>query len=126
MPVVETSMKQTTELLALFNVKWRRASVNGNPRWCFLARTPGGALRKIKTSTDNGWAFGLDIGSMKVGTAIRVTYHESKTGNLIADKWDDSRSAGADLNAEFSALVDSAQLRASIEDPLTHQQPIRL
>ena len=119
-------MKQTTELLTLFHVRWRRASVNGNPRWCFLARTPEGAVRKVKTSTDNGWAFGLDVSSMKVGTAIRVTYHETRGGNLIADKWDDSRTAGVDLNQEFNALVDLAQLRATIQNPQTPHQPVRL
>jgi hypothetical protein len=119
-------MKQTTELLSLFHVRWCRASVNGNPRWCFLARTPAGTMREIKTSTDNGWAYGCDIGRMKVGIAIRVTYHETRSGNLIADKWDDSRTAGSDLNAEFSALVDSAHLRATIKNPETPHQPVRL
>lgn len=83
-------------------------------------------MRKIKTSTDNSWAFGLDLTSMKVGTAIRVTYHETRVGNLIADKWNDSRTAGVDLNQEFTALVDLAQLRADIPNPHTTHQPVRL
>ena len=119
-------MKQTTELLSLFHVRWCRASINGNPRWCFLARTPGGDMHVIKTSTDNGWAYGCDIGRMKVGTAIRVTYHETRGGNLIADKWDDSRTAGVDLDQEFKALVDLAQPRSDIQNPQTPNQPVRL
>lgn len=119
-------MKQTTELLSLFHVRWCRASVNGNPRWCFLARSPEGDTRELKTSTDNGWAYGCDIGRMKVGTAIRVTYHETRGGNLIADKWDDSRTAGADLNAEFSALVDCGRLHKTIPNPQTPHQSVRL
>ena len=119
-------MKQTTELLSLFRVRWCRSSVNGNPRWCFLASATTGIMREIKTSTDNGWAYGCNIGNMKVGTVIRVTYHETRGGNLIADKWDNSRTAGTDIGQEFEALKCAQQLRTAIANSETSHKPARL
>jgi len=119
-------MQQTTELLSLFHVRWCRTSVNGNPRWCFLASTPEGETPEFKTSTDNGWAYGCDIGRIKVGTAIRVTYHSTRNRNLIADHWDDGRVAGSSLIPEFDALVEAAQLRTAIANPHKSHQPVRL
>ena len=83
-------------------------------------------MREFRTSTDNGWAYGCDIGRMKAGTAIRVTYHATRTGNLIVTHWDDGRSTGTSLATELDALIEAAQLRVAVTPAQISHQPVRL
>lgn len=119
-------MGNQTALLRLSFVRWCRASVNGNPRWAFTAWTADGDLLELRTATDSGCAYACNIGWLRTGTILRVQYHETLTGNLIAHLWDDSRTAGVDLNTQFDALSEAAQLNADIGDPQTIHQQTRL
>lgn len=107
-------MKTTTELLRLFQVARLKPSVNGNPRWEFSAWTATGELREVRTASDVSSGYACDLSRLNVTTSIvRVSHHETRTGNLIADQWGDSRSTGADLRAQFEAEVEAAELARS-------------
>jgi len=96
--------KQQTGLFTLFHRKWRRATINGNPRWGFIAIATDGEVFEFKTASDHNSAYGCSLDRLRIGTAMRITYHETAAGNLIADIWDDQISAKADLDGEFERL----------------------
>jgi hypothetical protein len=94
-------MKKQTALIRLLSVRWSRASVNGNPRWAFTGVTVNGQPIEMKTATDSNCAYACNIGRLRSGSVLRVVYHETAAGHLIADRWEDSRLAGLDLENIF-------------------------
>lgn len=120
-------MKNQTELLSLVSAKWLPSSVNGNPRWRFTARTAKGQYVEFKTASDVSSAYETNLSFLKCGDVIKVRFHETAAGNLIANQWIDSRASGLNLTGQFEALELAAQLRAltDSQNP-THQQQVRL
>lgn len=97
-------MRTTTELLRLRHVKQLKPSVYGNPRWEFDAETAAGVLRKFRTASDVNSGYACDLSRLKAMSIVQVLHHETRAGNLIARQWDDGRSTGADLRAQFAPL----------------------
>lgn len=119
-------MKHHIALLRLRHAVQLSASVNGNPRWKFSARTADGLALEFKTATDVNSAYGCDLSRLKLGDVIRARYHETATGTLIVDRWDDARTSGDDLPSQFDALELQHQLHACLHHPQTTASKMRL
>jgi len=119
-------MKEETKLLRLFHAKQRPNSVNGCPRWKFSARTASGDMWEFKTASDVSSSYSCNLSRLKPSTVIRVRFHETATGALMADSWDDGRSSGIDLDSQFAELEMACDLQAGLRDPRTSSTPVRL
>lgn len=113
-------MKHYTALLRLFHTLPLRHSVNGNPRWLVLAHTVEDELIGFKTASNAGSAHGCDLNRVETGDVIAVRYHRTRAGNRFADQWDDGRSLGRDLNAEFEAM----KLRRQMQQEVPQAEPV--
>lgn len=103
-------MKSITQLMRLIHAERINSSVNGNPRWMFIARTPSGIVMRFKTASDVQCAYGCDLARLNPSTVIKVEYHWTQANNIIADHWDDGRKSASDLSIEFTALEEASQL----------------
>jgi hypothetical protein len=119
-------MKHHTVLLRLFHAKPLPHTVNGGARWSFVARTADGSMLEFKTASDVGAAYETNLSRIKVGSVIRATYHETRSGTLMASHWEDGRAAGKDLTAEFDALDLRCQIQADVCQPQCNQPTVRL
>ena len=119
-------MKHETKLLRLSHVKPLPSSVNGNPRWKFYAREANGLMQEFKTASDVSSAYGCNLNCVRAGRVIRAHVHETATGTLMVDIWDDSRSAQVNLDDEFDALELITEMRLEVRDPQTTTTSTRL
>ena len=119
-------MKHQTVLLRMFYAKPIPNTLNGNPRWKFIAHTANGPMQEFKTASDVSSAYGCNLNCVRAGRVIRARYHETATGTLIVDCWDDVRSSGIDLDGKFEILELQHELRANTRDPQTTPSTLRL
>ena len=87
-------MKQLTQRLWLVHIEQRSYSVRGTPRWMFTAWTDEGLMLTFKTASTAGSAYDCNLNRLKSGDPIWVTYHQTGSGMLVADSWDDGRVMG--------------------------------
>lgn len=81
-------MKQHTERLYFDGYDQLAHSAIGNPRYEFTARTRGGQLMTFTTASSASSAYQCSPRRLRRDDMIRVTYHRTATGSLIADSWD--------------------------------------
>jgi hypothetical protein len=62
-------------------------SRNGNPKWRFVAQSAKGAFLEFYTTADAGSASSCKLHGVAQSTLIKVAYHETPSGRLIADAW---------------------------------------
>jgi hypothetical protein len=119
-------MKHETKLLRLSHVKPLPSSVNGNPRWKFYAREANGVMQEFKTASDVSSAYGCNLNCVRAGRVIRARIHETATGTLMVNVWDDSRSAQVNLDDKFDALELKTEMSREVRDPQTPSTQTRL
>lgn len=119
-------MKHHTVLLRLLFAKQLPATVNGNPRWLFNARPADGTMAEFKTASDVSSAYACNLSRLKPGDVIRTRYHETASGTLMVNNWDDGRSSGVDLSSEFDALESQHQLGDELRHAPSTLSTVRL
>lgn len=97
-------MKYHHVLLHLIRVEQLTYSVNGNPRWQFTGVAYDGRLLTFKTAGNASSGYSCNMNRLNARDRLKVKYHETSTGALIADGWDDSRSAGVDLSTAVAVF----------------------
>lgn len=63
-------------------------SKNGNPKWRFVAQSAKGAFLEFHTTADVGSASSCKLHGVAQSTLLKVAYHETPSGKLMADSWD--------------------------------------
>ena len=91
-------MKYHHVLLHVIRVEQLTHSVHGNPRWRLKGIADDGRILTFKTSGYASSGYRCNMNCLKVRDRLKVKYHETSTGALIADGWDDSHSAEGDLS----------------------------
>lgn len=62
-------------------------SRNGNPRWRFVAQSAKGVFLEFHTVADAGSTSSCKLHGVAQSTLIKVAYHETPSGKLMADSW---------------------------------------
>ena len=62
-------------------------SSNGGPKWRFVAQSANGEFLEFRTAADVGSADSCKLHSVAQSALIKVAYHETPSGTLIADVW---------------------------------------
>ncbi|ODU50886.1 MAG: hypothetical protein ABS92_01685 [Thiobacillus sp. SCN 63-374] len=62
-------------------------SRNGNPRWRFIAQSANGVFLEFQTVANAGSTSTCKLHGVAQSTLIKVAYHETPSGKLMADAW---------------------------------------
>ena len=62
-------------------------SSNGGAKWRFVAQSAKGEFLEFRTAADAGSAYSCKLHGVAQSTLIKVAYHKTPSGTLIADVW---------------------------------------
>lgn len=62
-------------------------SSNGGARWRFVAQSATGEFLEFQTAADVESAYSCKLHGVAQSTLVRLAYHETPSGKLIADSW---------------------------------------